>query len=274
MSRPATPSELATAYRVAGRGQRVVLVHGLGEDHRSWRPQQLALRDACETVACDLRGHGLTPLGDADGTLAQLGGDLVALIERLGAPCTLVGFSLGGMVALWTAAHRPELVRRLVLLGTSAVVGRRAAAAYRELAALVCAGDRDALVRELRDGVVQGAHRDDLDVERIAARELDAIGDGAGYANAALALARLADEPLTDALGAVRCPTLVASGAFDALCPAAAQEDLLARLPTARYVQIPAAGHLLGADAPALVTATIEDALRSPAPDAAAVPGG
>jgi pimeloyl-ACP methyl ester carboxylesterase len=253
---------VATSYCVAGDGEPVILVHGLGEDHRSWRPQQGALASTCRTIAYDLRGHGMTPVGDGDGTLAQLGQDLFDLIDAIGGPCTLVGYSLGGTVAMWAAAERPEVVTALVLLGTSAVVGRRAAAGYLELIEMVARGDRQALEDEVRRNASDGAHSQDADIDRIAALELDAIGTGEGYANAARAMARLHEEPLTLRLGAIRCPTIVASGEFDAYCPRSAQETIVDGIPDAEYVEISGAAHLLNADAPAAVTDVILKALH------------
>jgi pimeloyl-ACP methyl ester carboxylesterase len=253
--------EVATSYCVAGHGEPVILIHGLGEDHRSWRAQQVALAARCRTIAYDLRGHGMTPVGAADGTLEQLGRDLLALIDEIGGPCTLVGYSLGGTVAMWAAAERSEAVSRLVLLGTSAVVGRRAAAGYAELIEMVERGDRQALEAEIRRNAREGAHRAEVDTDRIASVELDAIGSGEGYANAARAMARLHDEPLTPRLGAIQCPTIVASGQFDAYCPRSAQQTIVDGIADSEYVEIPDAAHLLGADAPAAVTDVILEVL-------------
>jgi len=52
-----------------GRGEPLVLVHGLGDDHRAWRKVLPWLALERRVIACDLRGHGQTTLGAADGTL-------------------------------------------------------------------------------------------------------------------------------------------------------------------------------------------------------------
>jgi 3-oxoadipate enol-lactonase len=256
------PERVATSYCVAGDGEPLILIHGLGEDRRSWRPQQTALAPTCRTIAYDVRGHGMTPVGAADGTLEQLGRDLLALIDEVAdRPCTLVGYSLGGTIAMWAAAEKPDAVSRLVLLATSAVVGRRAAAGYLELVDLVASGDRQALEEEVRRNAREGAHSD-ADIDRIATLELDAIGTGEGYANAARAMARLHEEPLTPRLGAIRSPTIVASGEFDTYCPGSAQDTIVDRIPNSEYLEIPGAAHLLNADAPVGVTDIILKALH------------
>ena len=71
----------AARYEV-GRGEPVVLVHGLADDHRAWRRVVAPLMLTRRVVLYDLRGHGGSPLGDADGSLAQLGADLIERARR------------------------------------------------------------------------------------------------------------------------------------------------------------------------------------------------
>jgi 3-oxoadipate enol-lactonase len=248
------------AYTAAGDGPPVVLVHGLAEDRRSWAPQQRDLT-AWRTIAYDLRGHGATPLGDGDGSLAQLGGDLVGLLELIGEPASVVGFSLGGTIVLWAAAERPDLVRNAVVFGTSSIVGRAAAAWYAERIALVRTGDRDAIRRALREdtaAAVAGA----VDVDALAERRLEAIGDGAGYMNAAQAMASLHDEPLTPRLAAIECHVDVVGGEHDAFCPRKAADVIVDALPHASYHEIEATGHLMNAEAPEAVTSMLNGTLE------------
>ena len=131
--------DIDVAYRTEGSGPAVVFIHGLAQDHRMWAPPQERLSDF-RTLAYDVRGHGGTSLGEADGTLAQLGGDLVAFLEHFG-PASCVGFSLGGTVALWAAAQRTDLVREVIALATSSVVGSAAARFYAERIELVRSRD-------------------------------------------------------------------------------------------------------------------------------------
>src|SRR5215469_11703474 len=87
-----------------GRGAPLVLVHGLADDHRAWRRVLPWLVLDRHVIAYDLRGHGETSLGEADGTLAQLGADLVALLDTIEVErADLVGFSLGGTTVMRVA---------------------------------------------------------------------------------------------------------------------------------------------------------------------------
>jgi hypothetical protein len=72
--------DITIVFRAVGQGPPVV--RGMAQDRRSWSAQQEALCDV-RTYAYDLRGHGETSLGEADGTLAQLGLDLIGFLENV-----------------------------------------------------------------------------------------------------------------------------------------------------------------------------------------------
>lgn len=129
-------ADIEVDYRTAGAGDPVIMVHGLAEDAGSWADVQARLRGFA-TYAYDLRGHGNTDLGQAEGTLAQLGEDLIRFLEEVTGPAACVGYSLGGTIVLWVAAERPDLVRRAAVIGTSTVVGRAAAEFFHERLALI-----------------------------------------------------------------------------------------------------------------------------------------
>ena len=181
----ATLGDIDVSYAEAGPRDAapVVLIHGLAEDGSSWAGTQEALADL-HTFAYDLRGHGRSSVGDGDGTLAQLGNDLIAFLEKVTGPAVVVGFSLGGTIALWAAAQRPDLVTGAVVLGTSSVVGRSATGFY--AGRIELAGDtssqrfREAIRDDTAAALVVGDRLDE-----ITATRLTAIGDGRGYVNAA-----------------------------------------------------------------------------------------
>lgn len=234
----------------------VVLVHGLAEDHGSWQPQldgDLALH----LYAYDLRGHGGTTLGNADGTVEQLAGDLLRFLETVTGPAHCVGFSLGGTVVLAAAASGSPLVTTATVLGTSSVVGRAAVGFYEQRIALACSGDADALAEALRADTAAGLHRGGADLDALTQRRLAAVGAGAGYVNAAAAMARLHEQPLTPRLGEVTCPVTVVGGSADAFCPRKAADILLDAMPRASYIELPDAGHLMNTDNPDAVSTSI-----------------
>jgi len=247
--------DLEVGFRAAGEGRAVVLVHGLAQDHGMWAAQQRQLTDY-RTLAYDVRGHGATGLGEPDGTLAQLGGDLIAFLERFG-PASCVGFSLGGTVALWTAAERPDLVTDVLALATSSVVGRRAAAFFEERIELFGGTDEDEIRAALEEDTRGQLAGSDVDVQAVLADRLRAIGDRRGYINGARAMAAINAEPLNDRLERIRCPVLVVSGADDEFCPRRAAEIMLEHLRHGRFQELPNVGHLVTDQDPDAVTEVI-----------------
>lgn len=107
-----------THLTVDGAGPLVLTSPGMGDLADVFRDVAEPLRDAGYRVAClELRGHGRsTPTSGPHG-LEATADDLAAAIELLGEPAVVLGASCSAGSAVLLAAHRPELVRGLVLLG-------------------------------------------------------------------------------------------------------------------------------------------------------------
>jgi pimeloyl-ACP methyl ester carboxylesterase len=107
--------DVTLAYDVRGDGPPLVLVHGLGERASSWDTVRDALAARFTTYAVDVRGHGAS---DWPGVYGHdvIEPDLCGWLDALGLrDVVLVGHSMGGSVAFRVAAHRPDLVGRLVV---------------------------------------------------------------------------------------------------------------------------------------------------------------
>jgi 3-oxoadipate enol-lactonase len=231
-----------------GSGPTLLLLHGLAEDSRSWRAIQTRL-PAVRTIAVDLRGHGSTTAGVGDGTLEQLADDLVGLLEQATGPTAVAGFSLGGTIVLDAAARRPDLVTHPIVIATSSVVGRAAADFFTMRIGQLERGERDAFAAGIAaDTAAQLAS--DASVADLVAARLAAVGDGAGYCNAARAMRRLRESPLTPLLATISRHVDVIGGSEDAFCPRRAADIMLAALLDASYHEISGAGHLISVDRP------------------------
>lgn len=256
-----TVGDIDVAYTEAGSGPPVVFVHGLAEDHHSWTRQQ---RDLAEysTYAYALRGHGGTTPGESDGTLAQLGEDLIGFLENVSGPAVCVGFSLGGTIVLWAAARRPDLVPHPIVLGTSSVVGRAAAGFYAQRVSLAASGDKDGMYKAMREDTAAAITNSGVDVDAITRDRIAAIGDGAGYINAAQAMASLRETPLTPDLSDIPQHVDVIGADNDTFCPRKASDIILDALRDATYHEVSDAGHLMNVDAPEQITACLRAAIE------------
>lgn len=245
------------AWFEVGRGDPVVLVHGLADDHRAWRKVVAPLQLERRVILYDFRGHGGTTLGDADGTLVQLGDDLVALLDALELErVALAGFSLGGTIAMRAAIDHPDRVASLALVATSSRVNDAARAWYEARARLV--DDNDPELRATLDADARDVYRnrpaeidDGLRIRR------ESTVDARGYANACRAMAGLNAAPLDDELSSIAASTVILAGDADRHCPPRAGEIIAARIAGSTLQVLPDTGHPLPVERPAEVAAAI-----------------
>jgi pimeloyl-ACP methyl ester carboxylesterase len=97
----------------------------LGTSREMW-DGQLPLAERLRLVRYDHRGHGASPVPPPPYEIADLGRDVLALMDSLGIEsASYCGLSIGGMVGMWLGANAPERIERLVLICTSAHMRRR-----------------------------------------------------------------------------------------------------------------------------------------------------
>ncbi len=132
------------AFRVAGAGPALVLVHGIGDSSATWDPVLPALARRHLVIAPDLLGHGSSDKPRADYSVAAYANGVRDLLGVLGVErATLVGHSLGGGVAMQFAYQFPERTERLVLVGSG---GAGPDYLTRGMPTLLVWGARDAVV--------------------------------------------------------------------------------------------------------------------------------
>jgi len=223
----------------------VVLGSSLGTAAEMWRPQLPALAARLRVIRYDHRGHGGSPVDDRPCEIADLGRDVLALLDRLGIErASFGGFSLGGMVAIWLGANASDRVDRLVLCCTAAHMPP--ASAWAERAAAVRAAGTtevvaDAVVaRWLTPGFAE--RRPDL-VEWL--RGMLVATPAAGYAACCGAIERM---DMRADLERIAAPTLVVSAAEDPATPPEHQRRLAAGIRGARLEPIAGAAHLAGVE--------------------------
>ena len=110
------------AYRVAGSGPAILLIHGIGDNSTTWSTVQSKLAQRFTVIAPDLLGHGKSDKPRADYSVAAYANGMRDLLSVLDIDrVTVVGHSLGGGVAMQFAYQFPQLVDRLILVGAGGV---------------------------------------------------------------------------------------------------------------------------------------------------------
>lgn len=253
---------------VRGDGAPTLLLHGFSGSARSWEALAPDLSDRLRLLAVDLIGHGHSdaPVRADRYRPEHAVSDLAALLDALEVSrAHVVGYSLGGRLALRFAVDAPERVGALVVVSASAGIAdeeaRRARAAEdRALADRIEREGTRRFVAEWEGQELFAAERLLAPERRAAARAERLAQRPHGLANSLRGMGQGAGEPLWPRLGAITAPALVVTGALD-LRYTAIGARLAAAIPAARHVAIPGAGHAVHRERPDELARAVRDHL-------------
>lgn len=106
-------------YKLEGNGETLVFIHGLSDNLLYWEYLASNLKNDYQILRVDLRGHGNSGLGNDEISIDTYVDDLFVLLDELNLEkINLVGFSLGGAVALAFTIKYPSIVSSLVLMSS------------------------------------------------------------------------------------------------------------------------------------------------------------
>ena len=241
-------------YVSKGEGPPVVLVHGLGGTLHAWHGVLENLSLHHHVVALDLRGHGRSDSGGQTISIQSLAADVEALIASLELPAvTLVGHSIGTLIAQQLAATRPEIVDNLVLVGGISHFEPPARDAYVKRAELVEADGMDGLVDDWIPGALAPRTRAKLPQLVGLLREMFLRNQPAAYAQTCRALATAPSIHHSD----IGQPTLLLVGDHDRSTPIAMTEELHRLIPVSSVRVIAGAAHWAALEQPDALAAAI-----------------
>jgi malonyl-CoA O-methyltransferase len=229
---------------IRGVGPDLVLLHGWALHGGMWGPwiEDLARRARLHLI--DLPGHGRSAWPEDASTLR----DLARLVSpHVPQGAAVLGWSLGGMVALELARSRPGELSALVLVATTpCFLAREDWPAGMNPGVLdgFAAGLAGDYRRTLANFLALQTWGDENAAHalRWLRANLDSHGEPDSQALAAgLGILRHAD--LRSELASIAIPSLVIAGEHDRITPVAAGRELASRLPSARFVEVPKAGH-------------------------------
>ena len=265
------PQGRCTYFSSERAGTRtVLLLHGGGLDRASlsWRHLFPALAERHRVVAPNWPGHGGSAPFDRPYTIADLGRWLISLMDELGVDqADMVGVSMGGGAALWTAVNHPDRVDRLVPVGTYGVQSR---APYHRvsylLAHLPLNSVSYAVLRRSRWATRRALEAIFADPRKVTDEIVDdvrgVLDDGAigkaftHFQRGEIGPSRLRTV-LTSELTKVVHPTLFVHGSADGLVPLCDVQHAAATMPAADLT-IMEAGHWPMRECPAACNAVVE----------------
>lgn len=234
-------ADVSIHYQIDGDEKNPVLVmsNSLGTTLDMWAPQVEALSARFRLLRYDTRGHGQSQVTSGPYSIAQLGADVLGLLDHLGIKkAHYCGLSMGGITGMWLAFSHPERIERLVLANTAAYIGppenwttRVAKVQQDGMASIASAVVSRWLTPDYAEKhPEQVAYLEDM----LKATPAE------GYTANCIAVR---DADFRESIKKITAPTLVITGAGDMPTPPADGRYLAESIPGAKYVEL-AGAHL------------------------------
>ena len=227
------------SYEIVGKGPAVILIHGGLVDSRLWDDQMKDFSKQYRVVRYDLRGFGKS--ADATEPFSHIE-DLRALLDFLKIErATLVGLSLGGIIAADFALEYPQRVHRLVLVGPG-LRGDKQPPPKEAIAAWEAAsrGAEPFAEATLRGGLYSGVQPGTVIYTRLRQMLLDNFKAVSSFRPGFL---KYPEPPTIERLESIKAPTLVVIGSHDTANLKNIADLLAQRIPGARKVVIDGSSH-------------------------------
>ena len=236
----------------------LAFVNSLGADFRIWDETAGPLARRYAILRYDKRGHGLSELIASEASMSDYALDLAALMDQRGVKrATIVGLSIGGLIAQELYRLRPDLVASLVLCDTGVKIGTEESWASR------IADIENGGIEAIADGLMQVWFSADFRARRAVElagwRAMLTRTPAAGYLQACGALRRADLRPFA---GAIKVPTLCVVGDEDGSTPVAQVREMSKLIGRAKFEIITGAGHLPCLEKPDVLRGLIEAHLK------------
>lgn len=238
-----------TANRAFDAGKpTVVFIHGAANDHSVWSLQsRYYAYHGWNALAVDLPGHGKSA-GTALATIGDLAGWIAHLLDAVGAKnVTLVGHSMGSLVALETAARHPQRVKRIAMIGSAVPIQVSEALMGTSKANDHAAYEMINVFAHSNAAQLGGNRVPGMWMMGSAMRLMERSGDGVLHADFSACNDYAAGLESAQKL---KCPVLMILGKRDLMTPMKVAVDVISKLPDVKVVALDGAGHSLMAEKP------------------------
>jgi 3-oxoadipate enol-lactonase len=252
------------AYEAAGDPDRMPLIflHGIGGAARAWRGQLSIFGDRYHAIAWDMPGYGgSAPLASV--SIATLADALQDFLQQIGVTRpVIVGHSIGGMIVQQWLTKLPHSAAAVVLAQTSPAFGKAEGDWQKQfIEARLGPLDRGETMKTLAPTLVSELVGDDPDAGGMEIAR-DCMGSVPEASYRAMMLALLGFDQ-RKALGNISVPTLVLSGSKDRNAPASMMAKMTTYIPSATYVELDGAGHLVNLERPKAFNAALDQFLTT-----------
>ncbi|WP_173911115.1 3-oxoadipate enol-lactonase [Acinetobacter sp. Marseille-Q1618] len=254
-----TSNDAEINYQTFGDANQpaIVFSNSLGTKYSMWQPQIDALQNDYFVICYDTRGHGASSAPQGPYTIAQLGQDVINLLEHLNVKkASFCGISMGGLTGQWLAIHKPEYFNHVIVCNTAAKIGQEQAW-----------NDRAALVREqgLKPIAATAATRwfterfiqSQATIVESLSNDL-AAGSAEGYASCCEALAK---ADLREDLKNITVPVLVIAGQQDPVTTVADGQFMVDRIANSQLFEINAS-HISNIECPEEFTQAVRQFIK------------
>ncbi|ANT54391.1 alpha/beta fold hydrolase [Mesorhizobium amorphae] len=243
-----------TGFIRAGSGAPVLLIHGVGMNATIWQAQIASMKDRHDLIAIDMLGHGVSPLPPENASLSDFADQAVRLLDHLGlTSVSIVGHSMGALVALEIALRAPSRVHSIVCLNAVFRRPPALARAVRERAAALGAhGDASAVAATLARWFGDPLPESLAGAAATARAALEGV-DAQGYARTYRLFAR-ADADHADALAGLAAPALFMTGSQDSNSTPAMSAAMARLAPYGQCLVLSGERHMMAIASPEKVT--------------------
>jgi 3-oxoadipate enol-lactonase len=240
------------AFRITVDGDAaapaLILSNSLGTTLEMWDPQVQAFSDHFRLIRYDARGHGGSPVTPGSYTFADLGQDVLAVLDALGIErAAFCGISMGGHTGLWLGVHAGSRFNAIAVCNSAAKIGTPQG--WDERAAMVREGGQASMRALAESSPGRWFSADFVNAQPATVLRAQAWIAGIAPQGYAACCEALATSDLRDDLGRITTPTLLLAGASDPVTTVADAQAMQAGIAGAQLAVVPAS-HLSNLEAP------------------------
>ena len=221
-------------YKIEGEGDALLFIHGLSDNLLYWEVLSSSLKKDYQVIRVDLRGHGESELGSEEISISTHVNDLKTLLDELNIEkINLIGFSLGGAVALDFTVKYPKLVESLILMSTFFKADEYSANMFNQFKKVLNRGFEEffdfMLPLVLCPNVIDSNKKELEMLKQISSQSANVEA----YIKSVDACLNFdVENDLSD----IKVPTLILAGQYDKIFPLSMQKELQSKIKTSKLI--------------------------------------